>query len=95
MFYCCLLATRSSQPEFRVKSKAEAASDTPCSPLPLEGAGFGNKGFHQRTHLAALMIPEEDNGNMLDLQNELKIFRRLLSEYSLDKIKDNKNYIYS
>lgn len=48
-------------PELRIKSEAKAATDPPCSPLPLEGAGFGDKGFHQRTHLTALMIPEGDD----------------------------------
>lgn len=48
-----------SKPVFGVKSKTEAVSDASCSPLPLEGAGFGNKGLHQRAHLAALMIPKE------------------------------------
>lgn len=48
-----------SKPVFGVKSKTEAASDTSCSSLPLEGAGFRNKGLHQRAHLAALMIPKE------------------------------------
>lgn len=50
--------TITSIPELGVKSEAETVSDTSCSPLPLEGAGFGNKSLHQRTHLAALMVPE-------------------------------------
>lgn len=48
-------------PVLWVKSEAEAVSDTPCSPLPLEGAGFGNKGLHQRTHLTALMVSAQHN----------------------------------
>lgn len=51
----------SSMPVFWVESEAEAVSDTSRSPLPLEGAGFRDKRFHQRTHLAALMVPESHN----------------------------------
>lgn len=48
----------SAIPELWVKSEAEAATDASCSPLPLEGAGFGDKGLNQGTHLTALMVPE-------------------------------------
>lgn len=48
------------KPVFGVKSKTEAVSDTSCSALSLEGAGFRNKGLHQRAHLAALMISKEN-----------------------------------
>lgn len=60
-------------PVFRVKSEAEAVSDTSCSPLPLEGAGFGNKSFHQRTHLAAFMVPEHSRLD-ISLPNFTKVF---------------------
>lgn len=49
-----------SVPKLWIESEAEAATDPPCSPLPLEGTGFGDKGLHQRTHLTALMVPEGD-----------------------------------
>lgn len=49
----------SSIPELWVQPEAEAVSDTSRSPLPLEGAGFGDERFHQGTHLAALMVPEQ------------------------------------
>lgn len=48
-----------SIPVFWVKSEAEAVADAPCSALPLEGAGLRYKSFHQGTHLAALMVPEQ------------------------------------
>lgn len=48
-------------PELWIKSEAEATTDSSCSPLPLEGAGFGDKSLHQRTHLTALMVPEGDD----------------------------------
>lgn len=48
----------SAIPELWVKSEAEAVTDTSCSPLPLEGAGFGDKGLNQGTHLTALVVPE-------------------------------------
>jgi len=48
-----------SIPELWVEPEAEAGLDASRSALPLEGAGFGNKGFHQGTHLAALMVPEK------------------------------------
>lgn len=56
VLYTCQTVT--SIPVLRVKSEAEAATDASCPPLPLEGTGFRNKGLHQRTHLAALMVPE-------------------------------------
>lgn len=42
-----------------VHSETEAISDPPSSPLALQGTGFADKGFNQRTHLAALMVPKE------------------------------------
>lgn len=45
--YLGIKSVMSSLPEFRVKSEAEAVSDSSRSPLPLEGAGFGDKRFHQ------------------------------------------------
>lgn len=47
-----------SLPELWVKPEAEPVADPSCSTLPLEGAGFGNKGLHQGTHLTAFMVPE-------------------------------------
>ena len=60
-----------SIPELGVKSEAEAVADAPRSALPLEGAGFGNKGLNQGTHLAALMVPERPHRLELTLYNQI------------------------
>lgn len=76
-----------SIPVFWVKSEAEAVADAPCSALPLEGAGLRYKSFHQGTHLAALMVPEQKNLTKSRLlfpieQNFMKHWWRLNVSYA-------------
>lgn len=69
-----------SIPVFWVKSEAEAVADAPCSALPLEGAGLRYKSFHQGTHLAALMVPEQKKINQVkaSVPNRTKFHETLM-----------------
>ncbi len=75
---CFVFSSLTNIPELWVESEAETILDTSCSPLPLEGAGFRNKSFHQRAHLAALMVPEQKSTPELLSTTYFIMFSKLL-----------------